>query len=94
MTFDANLIIVLVSALAAAASFAAFAMPFQARKEKKERYRDVIEKKRKALFEQAHLVAQRAHGQVQSLGGARHVARARGGHEHLQRIERSAIHLE
>lgn len=44
--------IVLGSALLAAISFAAFALPFLNRQEQKERYRDVIEKKRKALFEQ------------------------------------------
>jgi len=46
-----ELLIVLGSALAAALSFAAFALPFLNRTEKKERYRSVIEKKRKALFE-------------------------------------------
>lgn len=45
-------IIVIVSALTAAISFAAFALPLILRSEKKERYRSVIEKKRKALFEQ------------------------------------------
>lgn len=46
-----ELLITVVSALAAAASFAAFALPFLNRTEKKERYRSVIEKRRKALFE-------------------------------------------
>lgn len=45
-------VIVLGSGLLAAVSFAAFALPFLNRQEKKEHYRDVIEKKRKALFEQ------------------------------------------
>lgn len=44
--------IVLLSALAAAASFAAFAIPLLTRREKRERYRAVIEKKRRTLFEQ------------------------------------------
>lgn len=44
--------IVLVSALAAAVSFAAFAIPLLTRREKKERYRAIIEKKRRTLFEQ------------------------------------------
>lgn len=52
-TLDSNAYIVMLSALAAAVSFAAFAIPLLARKEKKERYKGVIEKKRKALFEQA-----------------------------------------
>lgn len=46
-----DLLIVVGSALAAAASFAAFAFPFLQRGDKKERYKNVIEKKRKALFE-------------------------------------------
>lgn len=43
-------IIIILSALAAAASFAAFALPFLNRTEKKQHYRDVISKKRKDLF--------------------------------------------
>ncbi|MCI5061228.1 MAG: type II secretion system F family protein [Alphaproteobacteria bacterium] len=45
-----ELIIILISALAAAASFAAFAFPFLQRSEKKEHYRSTIEKKKKDLF--------------------------------------------
>ena len=48
---DKELIITLVSALAGAASFALFALPFLNRSEKKERFRSVIEKRRKALFQ-------------------------------------------
>ena len=48
---DNETIITVVSALIAAASFAAFALPFLNRTEKKERYRSIIEKRRKALFE-------------------------------------------
>lgn len=51
--FDTQFLIVIGSALAAALSFAAFAYPFLVRNEKKERYRDIIEKKRKSLFESA-----------------------------------------
>ncbi len=47
-----DLLIIIVSALTAAMSFAAFALPLLNRGEKKERYKNVIEKKRKALFEQ------------------------------------------
>lgn len=43
-------IVVIVSAIAAATSFAAFALPFLNRNEKKQHYRDVISKKRKDLF--------------------------------------------
>lgn len=50
---SSNLVIVVLSALSAAISFAAFALPLIRRTEKKERYKEVIEKKRKALFEQA-----------------------------------------
>ncbi|MCB1530995.1 MAG: type II secretion system F family protein [Rhodospirillales bacterium] len=46
-----DLIIVVVSALAAALSFAAFALPFLQRGEQKARYKDVIEKRRKTLFD-------------------------------------------
>lgn len=44
-------LIIFGSAIAAAISFAAFAFPFLQRGDKKERYKNVIEKKRKALFE-------------------------------------------
>lgn len=44
-------IIIWVSALLAAASFVAVALPFLNRQEKKERYASVIQKKRKALFD-------------------------------------------
>lgn len=43
--------ITILSALAAAISFVAFALPFLNRSEKKERYRAVIDKRRRALFE-------------------------------------------
>ena len=48
-----EVIIVIVAALAAAASFAAFVFPMLQRSEKKEHYRNTIEKKKKALFETA-----------------------------------------
>lgn len=51
--FDTQFLITVGSALAAALSFVAFAYPFLVRSEKKNRYRDVIEKKRKSLFETA-----------------------------------------
>ncbi|MBI4031299.1 MAG: type II secretion system F family protein [Proteobacteria bacterium] len=64
--FGMDTIIVLLSALAAAGSFMAFALPFLNREEKKERYRSVIEKKRKALFEQSkQQMAQRGKGEKQ-----------------------------
>lgn len=47
---DQSLIIV-ISALAAAVSFVAFAYPFLKQTEKKERYRSIIEKRRKDLFD-------------------------------------------
>lgn len=56
-SLDSGVFIVIFSALAAAASFAAFAIPLLARSEKKERYKDVIEKKRRTLFEQARAQA-------------------------------------
>ena len=48
-----QMIIMVVSSLLAMGSFVAIALPFLNRSEKKERYKEVIEKKRKALFEQA-----------------------------------------
>ena len=49
---DSSFFIVVFSAIAAAVSFAAFALPFLQRSEKKERYKEVIENKRRTLFEQ------------------------------------------
>lgn len=48
-----HMIILVVSAIAAMVSFVALALPYLNRNEKKEHYKTVIEKKRKALFEQA-----------------------------------------
>lgn len=50
---DNEVIITILAALAAAGSFAAFALPFLNKTERKEQYRSVIQKKRKALFEAA-----------------------------------------
>lgn len=47
---NADLLIVVGSALVAALSFVAFALPFLKRTEQKERYRNIIEKKRKELL--------------------------------------------
>lgn len=52
MGIDNDVWIVLASAIAAAVSFAAFAIPLLNRQEKRERYRAVIEKKRRTLFAQ------------------------------------------
>lgn len=48
-----DLLIIIASALAAAVSFAAFALPLLNRGEKKEHYRNTIEKKKKDLFHSA-----------------------------------------
>jgi tight adherence protein C len=48
-----QMIILVVSSLAAMLSFMAVALPLLNRNEKKERFKNVIEKKRRALFEQA-----------------------------------------
>lgn len=61
--FDTQFLIVAGSALAAALSFIAFAYPFLVRSEKKERYRDVIEKRRKTLFESAKAEVNKKGGQ-------------------------------
>lgn len=50
---DPDLLITLFSALFAAVSFALFALPYLEKTEKKERYRAIIEKRRKALFDVA-----------------------------------------
>lgn len=50
---DSSVYVVCASAIAAAASFVAVALPLLNRKEKQERYREVIEKKRREVFEQA-----------------------------------------
>jgi hypothetical protein len=55
--------IVIGSAILAALSFILFALPFLNRQDQKENYRNVIEKKRKALFDQTvQGVAARAAG--------------------------------
>lgn len=48
-----DVLIILASALAAAASFVAFVIPMLNRSEKKTHYRNTIEKRKKALFESA-----------------------------------------
>ena len=45
-----------------------------------------------ALLERAHLVAERAHRQVQLRGGAGQIARARDGDESLQGMQRFTAH--
>ncbi len=50
---NSDVLIVVGSALIAALSFVAFALPFLKRTEQKERYRNIIEKKRKELFLQS-----------------------------------------
>jgi len=50
---ESEAIIIIISALAAALSFVAFAFPFLQRTDKKERYKSVIEKRKKDLFAQA-----------------------------------------
>ena len=48
---DQGILITVISALLAALSFAAFALPFLNKNDQKERYKSVIEKRRKALFD-------------------------------------------
>lgn len=48
-----HIIILIVSSLLAMGSFVAVALPYLNRSQKKEQYRNIIEKKRKALFDQA-----------------------------------------
>ena len=56
---DWNLIATVGSALAAAVSFVLFALPMLKATEKKEHYRAVIEKKRRALYEQTRADAEK-----------------------------------
>lgn len=67
-----EVIITVVSALAAAGSFAAFALPFLNKEEKKERYRNVIEKRRKDLFEASK--ERKVVSQADSVSGAESMA--------------------
>lgn len=73
---DTELIIIVVSSILAAASFMAFALPFLEKSEKKERYRSVIEKKRKSLFEQAKEQQARPGGSSDALSAKESVAAA------------------
>ncbi len=73
--FDSNFYIVVLSAIAAAASFVAFALPMVVRSEKKERYKEVIEKKRKDLFAQAReQVAAKPEAKTQEKSAAQSIA--------------------
>lgn len=54
-------VIVILASIAAALSFVAFAMPFLRREEKKQRFQDVIERRRKDLFVQTKQNAQKKH---------------------------------
>ena len=58
---NGNTFIIIISAMAAAASFVALVMPLLQKAEKTERFKSVIEKKRKALFEQTKEQAKRGH---------------------------------
>ncbi len=66
---DNSMIITLVSALLAAGSFAAFALPFLQRVDKKEHYRDVIEKRRKDLMQATRENMGVTHGDSQNVSG-------------------------
>lgn len=61
---DNELLITLTSALLSAGSFAAFAWPFLNRSDRKERYRDIIEHRRRDLF----------HAAKSEIGGGQHNA--------------------
>ncbi len=74
MAFDKSFFIVVFSAFAAAVSVIAFALPIVLRKEKKVRYKEVIEKKRKSLFEQAREQVNQKQTQKPELSAARSMA--------------------
>ena len=69
-----NTYVVIVSAIGAAASFVAVAVPLLNRKQKQERYREVIEKKRREVFEQAREQVNKPHGKQQEVSAAQSVA--------------------
>ncbi len=72
---DSTAIIVFLTALGAGLSFVAFAVPMLARKEKKQRYKEVIEKKRRALFEQAREQANKPKGKKEeTISAAKSIA--------------------
>lgn len=75
MEINTDSLIVLLSSLVAAVSFIAFALPFLNRSEKKERYRSVIEKKRKDLFEQTkQQVGKRGKSEKEALSASESLA--------------------
>lgn len=69
-----EMIITFVASLVAALSFAAFALPFLNKSEKKERYLSVIEKRRKTLFEQTRNETGRVKSSEQHLSAQENVA--------------------
>lgn len=71
---DSNVFIVIISAIAAAVSFAAFAIPLLNRREKKERYREIIEKKRRTLFEQAREQVNQPNARKTDMSAAQSIA--------------------
>ncbi|MEZ0262993.1 MAG: type II secretion system F family protein [Alphaproteobacteria bacterium] len=71
---DKNVYIVLASAILAAIAFVGFAFPFLQRQEKAERYKEVIEKKRKALFEQAREQANKPKNAQPEISAAKSIA--------------------
>ncbi len=72
---DNSVFITLISAIAAAVSFIGFALPLLRRTEKKERYRAIIEKKRRTLFEQTREELERPRGkQQQDISAAQSIA--------------------
>lgn len=74
MNLSNDFFIIVISALAAAASFAAFALPLLNRKEKKDRYREVIEKKRRTLFEQTREQVNAPKVKQQEISAAKSIA--------------------
>ena len=67
MAINSDTLIVLLSSLAAAGSFAVFALPFLKKTEQKERYKSIIEKKRRDLFEQTREAANNRGKQAETM---------------------------
>jgi tight adherence protein C len=75
LNLNSDFFIVIFSATAAAVSFVAFALPLLERSEKRGRYKEVIEKKRRSLFEQAReQVGQKKPAKAPEISAAQSIA--------------------
>jgi tight adherence protein C len=74
-SLDSSFFIIVLSALGVLASFFAFIMPMLARaEEKRKRYKEVIERKRRTLFEEARAQANKTNQKQQAMTAAQSMA--------------------